>query len=89
VGVTADRQSVQAACKRKDSVSCWCHAIEIKNLNLRSLETTTLTITAVVDIWSGTDVGTLGTERFGNTGNCKGILPDILFVGYLGLLPRG
>jgi hypothetical protein len=62
--------------------------LEIKNLNRKSLETTTLTITAVVDIWSGTDVGTLGIERFRNTGNCKGILPD-LFIGYLRLLPRG
>jgi len=61
-----------------------CHARN--KLKHTFLETTTLTITAVVDIWAGTDEGTLAVERLGNTENCKCI---IQLRGYLGLLPRG
>jgi hypothetical protein len=42
--------------RRQDGVSCWCHARD--KPNRVSLETTALTTTAVVDIWSDTGVGT-------------------------------
>jgi hypothetical protein len=63
--------------------------LEINKLKRTFLETTTLTITAVVDIWAGTDVGTLAVERLGNTENCRCTIHDLQFLGYLGLLPRG
>jgi len=63
--------------------------LEINKLNHTFLETTTMTITAVVDVWVGTDVGTLAVEQLGNTENCKYIIHDLQFLGYLGLFPRG
>jgi hypothetical protein len=62
--------------------------LEINKLNRTFLETTTLTITAVVDIRAGTDVGTLAVERLGNTENCKRTVHDHQLLGYLGLLRR-
>lgn len=62
--------------------------LEVSKVNRTSLEATTMTITAVVDIWAGTDVATLAVERLGNTENCKRIVLDLQFAGYLGFLPR-
>jgi hypothetical protein len=61
---------------------------EINKLHPTFLETTTLAINAV-DIWAGNDVATLAVEQLGNTENCKCIIHDLQFLGYLRLLPPG